>query len=95
MLMQGGEISGNSAGEKGGGIFVNTSYAGSFTKAPAEGVNGSGIIYGNNAGTGLRNSAPAGAALYWNDQSRSRSVTIGTADTLILSQTGDGGYTWD
>jgi hypothetical protein len=94
-LMQGGEISGNSAGEKGGGIFVNTSYAGSFTKAPAEGANASGIIFGSNAETALRNSAPAGAALYWDDQSRSYSATIGTADIMLLSKTGDGGYAWE
>jgi hypothetical protein len=94
-LIQGGEISGNSAGEKGGGVFVNTSYAGSFTKAPTAGVSVSGVISGNNAEIALRNSAPAGAALYWNDQSRSRNTTIGAADTLILSKTGDGGYVWE
>jgi hypothetical protein len=95
-LMQGGEISGNSAGESGGGVYVHTEYAGSFAKAPAGGGATSGVIYGGNAGTSLGNNAPIGAALYWNDQSRSRSAALGAGDTLTLSKDGDGGYAgWD
>jgi hypothetical protein len=95
VFMRGGEISGNNAGEKGGGIFVSAGNAGSFTKSPAQGSNTSGIIYGNDAGTALRNSAPEGAALYWNNQSKGRNATIGAEDALVLPEPEDGGYAWE
>jgi hypothetical protein len=50
--MSGGVISGNSASNYGGGVYVNgSSTSGSFSKT------GGGVIYGSNADASLKNNA--------------------------------------
>jgi hypothetical protein len=77
--MNEGTISGNTANDiygHGGGVYV---YSGTFTKSA-----GGGIIYGQNAAEGLKNTAGSGLghAVYVYNGSKKRDNTAGTGDNL-------------
>jgi len=64
-IMKNGEISGNTATRYGGGVRTEYSYY-SYTDSHNSGtfLMGGGVIYGNNATAGLKNTATTGPALY-------------------------------
>jgi hypothetical protein len=85
--MSGGKISGNtsSSSSYGGGVYVDF---GTFKKMPVDGSNVSGIIYGSDAATGLKNTASNGHAVYVYVNNRKRNATAG--ENVILDSTMNG-----
>jgi fibronectin type 3 domain-containing protein len=75
VTMHGGEISNNSASNRGGGICA--SYSGCFAKTSVSSDGKSGVIYGSSSGPGLANTATNGAAIYGPTQ---RNDTLGQFD---------------
>jgi hypothetical protein len=71
--MSGGEISGNRATDRGGGVGA---WGNSFKKMPPAGSSNSGVISGSDAAVGERNIANRGQAVLLGDSIR-RDTTAG------------------
>ena len=83
--MLGGTISGNTADDYGGGVYVNLAYGGTFTKSATGGV-----IYGSNAPDGQANKAgDGGAAVY--AYTKQREATARASQAMDSRQYGAAG----
>jgi hypothetical protein len=82
--MNGGTISGNTAGDRGGGVFAGNSST--FIKSGT-----GGIIYGSNAPEGQANKARYGATVYYNDKGWDRITTARASQAMDSRVSGAAG----
>ena len=84
--MKNGEISENTVGRYGGGVYTDYFYTtiGGFSDYYGTFRIGGGVIYGNNAVSGIKNTANNGVALYRNSTSVAQYGTF-NEDTFYKS----------